>query len=143
MWRGRVALYEGTLMRSRWSQIVVLMVGIAVVLAACSSSDSPDAPSGGVFTVEYIVSSTDQSSAEITYTFDGGSDVFRGTENLPFEQTFEMADGDLVDLGAFSEDDKTVTCRVNIDGIKYREDTATDGNVAVCQGIVSADAITP
>lgn len=130
-------------MRSRWSRVVVLIVGIAVVLAACSSSDSPDAPSGGVFTVEYIVGSTDQSSAELTYTFGGGSDVFRGTENLPFEKTFEMNDGDLVDLGAISADDKTVTCRVNIDGKKYLENTATNGKVALCQGVVSADSIAP
>ncbi len=119
-------------------------VGVAVALAACSSSDSSDSPpTGGVFTVEYKVSSPDQASAEISYTFGGGSDVFRGTENLPFEQTFEMNGGDLVDLGAISTDDKTVTCRVNIDGKKYLENTATNGKVAVCQGIVSADSVAP
>ena len=94
MWRGRVTSYEGMLMRSRWPQIVVLMVGVAVVLAACSSSDSSDTPSAGVFTVEYKVASTDQASAEVSYTFNGGSDVFRGPEDLPFERTFEMNGGD-------------------------------------------------
>jgi hypothetical protein len=143
MQRGRVASYEGISMRSRWSRFVVLIVGVAVVVAACGGSESSDTPSGGVFTVEYIVASTDQSAAEITYTFGGGSDVFRGTENLPFEKSFEMNGGDLVDLGAISTDDKTVTCRVNINGTKYLENTATNGKVALCQGVVSADSIAP
>jgi len=131
------------LMRTKGLRIVVLMVGLAVVLAACGSSDSSDTPTGGVFTVEYKVSSADQASAEISYTFGGGSEVFRGTENLPFEKSFEMNGGDLVDLGAISTDDKTVTCRVNINGKKYLENTATNGKVAVCQGVVSADSIAP
>ncbi|MGI9586342.1 MAG: hypothetical protein ACR2N7_12210 [Acidimicrobiia bacterium] len=125
------------------STIVALMVCLAVVLAACSSSEPSEEPTGGVFTVEYKVSSPDQTSAEITYTFNGGSDVFRGTENLPFEETFEMNGGDLVDLGALSTDGNNVTCRVNIDGKKYLENTAQNGKVAVCQGVVSADSVAP
>lgn len=113
---------------------------VALVAVACGGDDSaetadaPDAPDK-VFSVEYRVIG-DQGEAELSYTYDGGSEVFRGTEPLPFSVSFEMQAGDIVDLGAFSTENSSVTCQIDVDGRKYREDTASGGNVALCQGLV-------
>jgi hypothetical protein len=126
-------------MRRKWLKGALAITAAALIVAACSDSEPTPPPTGGSFEVVYKVVSTDQDAAELTYTYNGGSDVFRGTESLPFEEAFTMAEGDLVDIGALSLEGTTVTCRIDIDGRKYRENTASGGTAAVCQGQVTSE----
>lgn len=116
---------------------VLFTVVIVLAAAACGDSDTPEpaVESDRSFTVVYSVTG-DQDSAQLSYTYDGGTEVFRGTEPLPFSESFEMQLGDIVDLGAASDEGSTITCRIEIDSVTYREMSATDGNVALCQGQV-------
>jgi hypothetical protein len=109
-----------------------------IMVSACSS-DSSSEPVDTSATVEvvYQILSEDMASTEITYTYNGGNDVFRGVVDLPFKETFQMNVGDLVDLGA-ATDGGTATCRILVDGVKYRESTETNGNFPVCQGILDS-----
>jgi hypothetical protein len=107
-----------------------------IVASACSSdSTSETVDTSATVEVVYQVISDEMTSTEITYTYNGGNDVFQGLVDLPFEETFEMVIGDIVDLGA-KTDGSTATCRILFDGVKYRESTETNGNFPVCQGRV-------
>jgi hypothetical protein len=117
-------------------RIAMAATVIMIFASACSSdSSSSDVDPNATYEVVYQVVAPDMASTEITYTYNGGNDVFRGVVDLPFEETFQMNYGDIVDLGA-GTDGSTATCRILIDGIKYRESTETNGNFPVCQGIV-------
>lgn len=123
-------------MSRNWVRALVVGASITIMASGCSS-DSSSEPVDVDATVEvvYQVLSEGMASTEITYTHNGGDDIFRGVVDLPFEETFEMNMGDLVDLGA-STDGSTATCRILFDGVKYRESTETGGKFPVCQGIV-------
>lgn len=115
-----------------------MVVGASItIMASGCSSDSSSEPVDVDATVEvvYQVLSEGMASTEITYTHNGGDDIFRGVVDLPFKETFQMKMGDLVDLGA-STDGSSATCRILLDGVKYRESTETDGTFPVCQGVV-------
>ena len=123
-------------MHRKWVRVLAVGAAIMIIASACSS-DSPSETVDTNATVEvvYQVLSEEMTSTEITYTHNGGNDIFRGVVDLPFEETFQMNVGDLVDLGA-STDGSTATCRILFDGVKYRESTETGGTFPVCQGIV-------
>lgn len=123
-------------MHRKW--VRVLAVGAAIMIAASAcSSDSPSETVDPNTTVEvvYQILSAEMASTEVTYTYNEGNDIFREVVDLPFEETFQMKMGDLVDLGA-KTDGSTATCRILFDGVKYRESTETGGKFPVCQGIV-------
>jgi hypothetical protein len=123
-------------MPKHWIRIVMIITSLVILVSACSSdSSSSDVDTSATYEVEYQVVAPDMTSTEITYTHNGGNDIFRGVVDLPFKQTFQMNFGDIVDIGA-KTDGSTATCRILIDGVKYRESTETNGNFPVCQGIV-------
>jgi hypothetical protein len=130
---------KGALVQQKWVRVLAVAVGLVVLISACSSdSRSPASDDGRVVEVTYQVIS-EMASAEITYTYNGGNDIFRDVEDLPFEKSFDMKVGDIVDLGV-KTDGSTATCRVLVDGKKYLESTETNGKFPVCQGRVPADA---
>ncbi|MCL1601162.1 MAG: MmpS family transport accessory protein [Actinomycetia bacterium] len=123
-------------MRSNWMRSVIVVASFMILVSACSSdSSSSDVDTNAIYEVVYQIVAPDMTSTEITYTHNGGNDIFRGVVDLPFKETFQMNLGDIIDLGA-KTDGSTATCRILIDGVKYRESTETNGNFPVCQGIV-------
>lgn len=125
-------------MQHKWARIIAGTIVLGLVAMACGDSESTTTAidSGRSYTVVYEVTGS-QPSAVVSYTSDGGSEVFRDTEALPFEETFEMKAGDLVDLGAVSVEGTSVTCRILVNQVPYRENTGSDGAIAVCQGTVT------
>ncbi len=116
-------------------RIFAVAIGLVVIASACTvDSTAPDTDPNQIFEVVYQVLG-DMDRTEITYTHNGGNDIFRGEVDLPWRETFQMKAGDLIDLGART-DGSTVTCRVLIDRVKYRESTETGGSFPVCQGVV-------
>lgn len=123
-------------MPKKWIRIVMIATSLVILVSACSSnSSSSDVDTSATYEVVYQIVAPDMTSTQITYTYNGGDDIFRGVVNLPFKETFQMNFGDIVDLGA-QTDGSTATCRILIDGVTYRESTETDGNFPVCQGTV-------
>jgi hypothetical protein len=117
-------------------RIAAIVTSLVILVSACSSdSSSSDVDTSATYEVVYQIVSPDMTSTEITYTYNGGNDIFRDVVDLPFKETFQMNLGDIVDLGA-KTDGSTATCRILIDGVTYRESTETDGNFPVCQGTV-------
>jgi hypothetical protein len=117
-------------------RITAIVTSLVILVSACSSdSSSSDVDTSATYEVVYQIVSPDMTSTEITYTYNGGNDIFRDVVDLPFKETFQMNLGDIVDLGA-KTDGSTATCRILIDGVTYRESTETDGNFPVCQGTV-------
>jgi hypothetical protein len=127
---------RGAVVQKIGVRIFVVAIGLVVIASACSSdSTPPDVDPNQTYEVVYQVLG-DMDRTEITYTYNGGNDIFRGEVDLPWRETFQMKAGDLIDLGART-DGSTVTCRVLIDRVKYRESTETGGNFPVCQGVVA------
>ena len=127
---------KGVRVHRRCIRALTVGAAIMIVTSACSSdSTSETVDTSAMVEVVYQVVSEEMTSTEITYTHNGGNDIFRGVVDLPFEETFQMKMGDIVDLGA-KTDGSTATCRILVDGVKYRESTQTNGNFPVCQGIV-------
>ena len=123
-------------MHRHWIRALAVGAAIMIMVSACSSgSSSETVDTSATVEVVYQILSEDMSSTEITYTYNGGNDVFRDVVDLPFKETFQMNVGDIVDLGA-ATDGGTATCRILLDGVKYRESTEANGNFPVCQGIV-------
>ena len=123
-------------MHQKTMRIAMVAAAVMVIASACSSdSSSTSADSSATVEVVYQITAEDMTSTEVTYTHNGGDDVFRGVVDLPFKETFQMHVGDLVDLGA-QTDGSTATCRILFDGVKYRESTESNGNFPVCQGQV-------
>jgi hypothetical protein len=117
-------------------RITAIVTSLVILVSACSSdSSSSDVDTSATYEVVYQIVAPDMTSTEITYTYNGGNDIFRDVVDLPFKETFQMNLGDIVDLGA-KTDGSTATCRILIDGVTYRESTETDGNFPVCQGTV-------
>ena len=125
-------------MHRKWIRLLVTGAAIMIVASACSSdSTSETVDSNAIIEVTYQVLSQEMASTEVTYTFNAGNDIVRETVDLPWEETFQMHYGDIVDLGA-KTDGSTATCRILFDGVKYAESTETGGNAPVCQGIVES-----
>ncbi len=123
-------------MHRRWIRVLAIGAAIVILASACSSDSSSDTvDTNATVEVVYQVVSEEMASTVITYTYNGGSDVFQDVVDLPFKETFQMKMGDIVDLGA-KTDGSTATCRILFDGVKYRESTETNGNFPVCQGRV-------
>ena len=123
-------------MQRRLTRILKVAVALVIITSACSSdSTSETVDTSATVEVVYQILSADMASTAITYTYNGGNDIFQGEVDLPFEETFQMKMGDIVDLGA-KTDGSTATCRILFDGVKYRESTETNGNFPVCQGRV-------
>lgn len=127
---------KGVQVHRNWIRALAVGAAIMIMVSACSSgSSSETVDTSATVEVVYQILSEDMSSTEITYTYNGGNDVFRDVVDLPFKETFQMNVGDIVDLGA-ATDGGTATCRILLDGVKYRESTETNGNFPVCQGTV-------
>jgi hypothetical protein len=123
-------------MHKKTIRMAMVAAAIMIVASACSSdSSSTSTDSSATVEVVYQITAEEMTSTEISYTYNGGDDVFRGVVDLPFKETFQMHVGDLVDLGA-QTDGSAATCRILVDGVKYRESTERDGNFPVCQGQV-------
>lgn len=123
-------------MQYKTMRIAMVAAAILIISSACSSdSSATSTDSSATVEVVYQITAESMASTEVTYTHNGGDDVFRGVVDLPFKETFQMNVGDLVDLGA-QTDGSTATCRILVDGVKYRENTESNGNFPVCQGQV-------
>lgn len=120
-------------------RLLIWGFALALVAAGCgdAAEDTPGTlPAGTELDVTYEVVGS-AATARVLYTDEAGRPVEEAAASLPFVVELTLELGAPYDVGGQAGAGEEVTCRVLVNGILLRDQTASDGNAAVCQGTLT------